>query len=161
MRQQHYRFAHQVLMEAVLRDPNAWLAEAEARGGAVLQGPWEAAGQGLAGPDLVEGPGPSLAVVAPAPGVTAAVVTLPPPQAPTECHFVAVVCAGGAPPRYFVAERGIEGEGGASRAYTLTGGKPGTSEQVADLIYFLCSDASSHITGTEMWIDGGQSLLQG
>lgn len=43
----------------------------------------------------------------------------------------------------------------------LTGGKPGTSEQVADLIHFLCSDASSHITGTEMWIDGGQSLLQG
>jgi NAD(P)-dependent dehydrogenase (short-subunit alcohol dehydrogenase family) len=43
----------------------------------------------------------------------------------------------------------------------LTGGQPGTSEQVADLIYFLCSNASSHITGTEMWIDGGQSLLQG
>src|SRR5690606_23122309 len=43
----------------------------------------------------------------------------------------------------------------------LTGGKPGTSEQVADLIYFLCSNASSHITGTEMWIDGAQSLLQG
>jgi NAD(P)-dependent dehydrogenase (short-subunit alcohol dehydrogenase family) len=43
----------------------------------------------------------------------------------------------------------------------LTGGKPGTSEQVADLIFFLCSSASSHMTGTEMWIDGAQSLLQG
>lgn len=43
----------------------------------------------------------------------------------------------------------------------LTGGKPGSPEQVADLIFFLCSDASSHITGTEMWIDGAQSLLQG
>ena len=43
----------------------------------------------------------------------------------------------------------------------LTDGKPGTSEQVADLVYFLASDMSSHITGTEMWIDGGQSLLQG
>jgi NAD(P)-dependent dehydrogenase (short-subunit alcohol dehydrogenase family) len=43
----------------------------------------------------------------------------------------------------------------------LTGGKPGTSEQVADLIFFLSSDAASHITGTEMWIDGAQSLLQG
>lgn len=43
----------------------------------------------------------------------------------------------------------------------LTEGKPGSAEQVADLIYFLCSDASSHITGTEMWIDGAQSLLQG
>jgi NAD(P)-dependent dehydrogenase (short-subunit alcohol dehydrogenase family) len=43
----------------------------------------------------------------------------------------------------------------------LTKGKPGASEQVADLIFFLSSDASSHVTGTEMWIDGGQSLLQG
>ncbi|MBV9772767.1 MAG: SDR family oxidoreductase [Gemmatimonadetes bacterium] len=38
-------------------------------------------------------------------------------------------------------------------------GKPGTSEQVAQLVLFLASDASSHVTGTEMWIDGGESLL--
>ncbi len=43
----------------------------------------------------------------------------------------------------------------------LTDGKPGTAEQVADLVLFLASDASSHITGTEVWIDGAQSLLQG
>lgn len=43
----------------------------------------------------------------------------------------------------------------------LTDGKPGSSEQVAQLVLFLVSDASSHITGTEVWIDGGQSLLQG
>ena len=43
----------------------------------------------------------------------------------------------------------------------LTKGQPGSSEQVGDLIFFLCSDMSSHITGTEMWIDGGQSLVQG
>ncbi len=43
----------------------------------------------------------------------------------------------------------------------LTGGKPGAAEQVGDLIFFLCSDASSHVSGTEMWIDGAQSLLQG
>lgn len=43
----------------------------------------------------------------------------------------------------------------------LTDGKPGTSEQVADLVAFLASDLSSHITGTEVWIDGAQSLLQG
>ncbi|KAB8315956.1 SDR family oxidoreductase [Tolypothrix campylonemoides VB511288] len=42
----------------------------------------------------------------------------------------------------------------------LTDGKPGTSEQVAQLVLFLASDASSHITGTEVWIDGGQSLLK-
>ncbi|MGL5135939.1 MAG: SDR family oxidoreductase, partial [Planktothrix sp.] len=43
----------------------------------------------------------------------------------------------------------------------LTQGQPGTSKQVAQLVLFLVSDASSHITGTEVWIDGGQSLLQG
>ncbi|MBF2007453.1 SDR family oxidoreductase [Chlorogloeopsis fritschii PCC 9212] len=42
----------------------------------------------------------------------------------------------------------------------LTDGKPGTSEQVAQLVLFLSSDASSHITGTEVWIDGGESLLK-
>jgi NAD(P)-dependent dehydrogenase (short-subunit alcohol dehydrogenase family) len=43
----------------------------------------------------------------------------------------------------------------------LTHGKPGKSEQVAQLVLFLASDASSHITGTPIWIDGAQSLLQG
>ncbi len=43
----------------------------------------------------------------------------------------------------------------------LTDGKPGTSEQVAQLVLFLASEASSHITGTEVWIDGGESLLKG
>lgn len=39
--------------------------------------------------------------------------------------------------------------------------KPGTAEEVADLALFLASDASRHITGTPVWIDGGQSLLRG
>ena len=43
----------------------------------------------------------------------------------------------------------------------LTDGEPGTSQQVAQLVLFLASDASSHISGTEIWIDGAQSLLQG
>jgi len=43
----------------------------------------------------------------------------------------------------------------------LTDGKSGTSEQVAQLVLFLASDASSHITGTEVWIDGAESLLKG
>ena len=42
----------------------------------------------------------------------------------------------------------------------LTDGKPGTSEQVAQLVLFLASDASSHISGTEIWIDGAESLLK-
>ena len=41
----------------------------------------------------------------------------------------------------------------------LTDGKPGTAEDVADLVLFLASDASSHISGTPVWIDGAQSLL--
>jgi NAD(P)-dependent dehydrogenase (short-subunit alcohol dehydrogenase family) len=43
----------------------------------------------------------------------------------------------------------------------LTQKKPGTSEQVADLVLFLASERSSHISGTEVWIDGGQSLVEG
>lgn len=43
----------------------------------------------------------------------------------------------------------------------LTHGEPGTAEQVARLVLFLASDASSHISGTPIWIDGAQSLLQG
>ncbi|TDE91532.1 SDR family oxidoreductase [Occultella glacieicola] len=43
----------------------------------------------------------------------------------------------------------------------LTGSTPGSSEQVAELVAFLGSDAASHISGTEVWIDGAQSLLQG
>jgi NAD(P)-dependent dehydrogenase (short-subunit alcohol dehydrogenase family) len=43
----------------------------------------------------------------------------------------------------------------------LTGGDPGKPEQVAQLVLFLASDLSDHITGTEIWIDGAESLLQG
>jgi len=41
----------------------------------------------------------------------------------------------------------------------LTGGKPGKSEEVAELVLFLASDRSRHISGTPIWIDGSQSLL--
>lgn len=42
----------------------------------------------------------------------------------------------------------------------LTGGEPGTAEEVAEAILFLGSERSRHITGTPIWIDGGQSLLR-
>ncbi len=42
----------------------------------------------------------------------------------------------------------------------LTGGEPGRAEDVAHLIAFLVSEASSHITGSPIWIDGGQGLLR-
>ena len=36
---------------------------------------------------------------------------------------------------------------------------PGTPEQVAELVLFLASDPSSPITGTEIYVDGAESLL--
>ena len=43
----------------------------------------------------------------------------------------------------------------------LTDGKPGTSDEVADLVLFLLSDRARHISGTPVWIDGAESLLVG
>lgn len=37
--------------------------------------------------------------------------------------------------------------------------KAGIPEQVAELVFFLSSESSSHITGTELYIDGAESLL--
>ena len=42
----------------------------------------------------------------------------------------------------------------------ITGGAPGRAEDVANLIGFLTSDIAAHITGTPVWIDGGQGLLR-
>ncbi|AEE47749.1 SDR family oxidoreductase [Cellulomonas fimi] len=41
----------------------------------------------------------------------------------------------------------------------LTGAEPGRASQVADAIAFLVSDDASHVTGTEIFVDGGQSLV--
>jgi len=41
----------------------------------------------------------------------------------------------------------------------LTGEESGSSAQVADVIAFLVSDGASHVTGTEVFVDGGQSLI--
>jgi NAD(P)-dependent dehydrogenase (short-subunit alcohol dehydrogenase family) len=37
--------------------------------------------------------------------------------------------------------------------------RSGKPEQVADLVLFLASNQSSHITGSEIFIDGAESLL--
>ncbi|GCD18786.1 3-ketoacyl-ACP reductase [Cellulomonas algicola] len=41
----------------------------------------------------------------------------------------------------------------------LTGSEPGRASQVADAVAFLVSDGASHVTGTEVFVDGGQSLV--
>jgi NAD(P)-dependent dehydrogenase (short-subunit alcohol dehydrogenase family) len=43
----------------------------------------------------------------------------------------------------------------------LGGGKPATSEDVAQVVLFLASDAAAQVNGTEIWIDGGSSLVTG
>jgi NAD(P)-dependent dehydrogenase (short-subunit alcohol dehydrogenase family) len=43
----------------------------------------------------------------------------------------------------------------------LRDGKPGQPEQVARLALFLASEDAALITGTPVWIDGAESLLQG
>ncbi|MGC4192813.1 MAG: SDR family NAD(P)-dependent oxidoreductase [Thermomicrobiales bacterium] len=40
-------------------------------------------------------------------------------------------------------------------------GHPGSADQVARVMAFLLSDAADHISGTEMWVDGAESLLIG
>lgn len=42
----------------------------------------------------------------------------------------------------------------------ITGGASGKSRDVAEAILFLVSHRSRHITGTPLWIDGGQGLLR-
>ncbi|MFC7679480.1 SDR family oxidoreductase [Paenibacillus sp. GCM10028914] len=37
---------------------------------------------------------------------------------------------------------------------------PGTADEVADLVAFLASDESRHITGSQIFIDGAESLLR-
>jgi hypothetical protein len=117
VRQQHYRFAHQVLMNAVLRDPFAWFSAVATQGNAMLRDAWTAAGEGLGPQDCADGSSLAITPMSPATGVDAIVITLPAPMAPTECYFIAVVRVGGNAPRYFVAERGVDAEGGAPRAY--------------------------------------------
>lgn len=42
----------------------------------------------------------------------------------------------------------------------LTEGRPGRSEDVAEIITFLASNKARHMTGSPVWVDGGQGLLR-
>ncbi len=43
----------------------------------------------------------------------------------------------------------------------LTDGESGNAAEVADVILFLSSDAARHVSGSEIFVDGAQSLFQG
>lgn len=43
----------------------------------------------------------------------------------------------------------------------LTCGKPGSADQVAEVIWFLASPLASHVSGAEIFVDGAESLLRG
>ncbi len=42
----------------------------------------------------------------------------------------------------------------------ISDGKPGRSEDVAELVLFLASHRSRHVTGVPIYVDGGQGLLR-
>lgn len=117
MRQQYYRFAHQVVMHAVLRDPETWWTTARTRGVSMLQQAWVTAGQDLPVQDMTAASRLEIESITDVPGVEALVITLPPPNAPSECYYIALVRAPGQAPRYFLAERGVDAAGGTPRAF--------------------------------------------
>ena len=117
MRQQHYRFAHQVLMNAVVSDPEGWWQRLSERGEVVLGPAWSAAGKDLDAADQVEPVGLSVQERADVLGLEAILITLPKPEAPNECFFIALVRRVGGPIRYFVLEKGFDSDDGIPRAF--------------------------------------------
>jgi NAD(P)-dependent dehydrogenase (short-subunit alcohol dehydrogenase family) len=49
--------------------------------------------------------------------------------------------------------------GASAVVIPLTGEQPAPPEQIAQVVLFLVSPAASHVTGTEIWVDGALSLL--
>jgi NAD(P)-dependent dehydrogenase (short-subunit alcohol dehydrogenase family) len=40
-------------------------------------------------------------------------------------------------------------------------GRPAEASEVADVVIFLASDESAYVTGTEIYVDAGLTLLRG
>jgi NAD(P)-dependent dehydrogenase (short-subunit alcohol dehydrogenase family) len=58
--------------------------------------------------------------------------------------------------------RGAEGLGVPvqfPKGWHPLGGQPGNADEVARVVLFLASEEASRVTGTEVWIDGGESLI--
>ena len=57
-----------------------------------------------------------------------------------------------------VALRGAAGLDPATMARTIPLGRPGTPDEIANMIVFFASDAASYITGQTVAVNGGPSL---
>jgi len=117
MRQQHYRFAHQVFFHKVYSDPEGWWRRLTNGQTADVGMVWVEAGEGLSTHELISAD-LRLDRVTSVPGVDAMVITLPTPLNPTEAHYVAV-CRNpnGGAVRYFVLENGVPADNGRPRAF--------------------------------------------
>lgn len=113
MRQQHYRFAHQVLMQEALANPAGWLDRLRSDGANALMGPWTEAGRGVGPEDVAD---PMGLDARPMQNLDGYLVVLPEPADTTECYFAALVRAPDGEARYFVAERTSEASPGQPRA---------------------------------------------
>lgn len=115
MRAQHYRFAHQVLTGEALDVRAALWQRLRTDPAGTLQGLWARAGEGLPEADRLEAPALEAIPLPMNAGREALLVSLPPPQAATECHHVALVREGGSRLRYFCMEKGLDGPDGSER----------------------------------------------
>jgi hypothetical protein len=114
-RRQHYLFAHVVLRSEVQKFPEqTWSMLTGAGATDYLAMQWQASKEG----DPVPARGLGVEGVFPRNGLEILVVRMPPPEAPTEAHYIAIVRRPKKPtdPIYFVMERGSPDEKG-ERAY--------------------------------------------
>ena len=64
------------------------------------------------------------------------------------------------PRRGFFTSAATLGMPCTSKTTPLTDGKPAPADQVNELVWFFSSGISTHLTGTDVFIDGGESPLQ-
>jgi hypothetical protein len=145
MPRQLYVFAHQLLPHTMLRDALMWWAVPDDQRQEMLRKTWDIAGEGLAPGDRADGSTLQLRQVAAAPDLEALVVTLPPPEAPTECFAVALVRLGRGMPRYFTAERKADPPGSPPRAYWGE--------------WYMNGDTTMHLRGADLPEPSAEALL--
>ncbi|HEU0031468.1 MAG TPA: hypothetical protein VFQ53_12605 [Kofleriaceae bacterium] len=118
-RRHHYRFAHAVLRDLALHEPDAtWHSVTGTGVGDFLIGAWLAASDGLAAHERVSPTGLRVTINDKiGGGWRAAVIHMPTPENPTEAHMIALLHRDPSTVRYFVLERGFPQPNGQPRAY--------------------------------------------